>query len=48
VRDPTVLPRAIKNEAELAGHRAAQARDGAAMARFLKWVGERPPASSTS
>ena len=40
LRDPTVLPRAIKNEAELAGHRAAQARDGAAMVRFLKWVGE--------
>jgi Xaa-Pro aminopeptidase len=40
LRDPTVLPRAIKNEAELSGHRAAQERDGAAMARFLKWVGE--------
>jgi Xaa-Pro aminopeptidase len=40
LRDPTVLPRAIKNEAELAGHRAAQVRDGAAMTRFLKWVGE--------
>jgi Xaa-Pro aminopeptidase len=40
VRDPTVLPRATKNEAELAGHRAAQQRDGAAIARFLKWVGE--------
>jgi Xaa-Pro aminopeptidase len=40
VRDPTVLPRACKNEAELAGQRAAQVRDGAAIARFLKWVGE--------
>ena len=40
VRDPTVLPRATKNEAELAGHRAAQERDGAAIARFLKWVEE--------
>jgi Xaa-Pro aminopeptidase len=38
VRDPTVLPRAIKNEAELAGHRTAQARDAVAMTRFLKWV----------
>ena len=38
VRDPTVLPRAIKNEAELAGHRAAQTRDGTVMTRFLKWV----------
>jgi Xaa-Pro aminopeptidase len=40
VRDPTVLPRATKNEAEIAGHRAAQQRDGSAIARFLKWVGE--------
>ncbi|WP_309610624.1 aminopeptidase P family protein [Sphingomonas sp.] len=39
-RDPTVLPRAIKNPVEVAGHRAAQARDGAAIARFLKWVEE--------
>ena len=43
VRDPTVLPRAIKNEAELAGHRAAQLRDGAVMTRFLKWVEEEAP-----
>jgi len=40
LRDPTVLPRAIKNGAELAGQRAAQTRDGAAIARFLKWVEE--------
>ena len=37
-RDPTVLPRAIKNAAEIGGHHAAQARDGAAVSRFLKWV----------
>ncbi|MCW3797976.1 aminopeptidase P family protein [Sphingomonas sp. BN140010] len=43
VRDPTVLPRAIKNEAELAGHRTAQARDAVAMTRFLKWVEEQAP-----
>ncbi|HET9355422.1 MAG TPA: M24B family metallopeptidase, partial [Sphingomicrobium sp.] len=42
-RDPTVLPRAIKNDAEIGGHKAAQARDGAAVARFLKWVGEEAP-----
>lgn len=42
LRDPTVLPRAIKNEAELTGHRAAQSRDGAAIARFLKWVEDQP------
>jgi len=43
VRDPTVLPRAIKNEAELGGHRTAQARDAVAMTRFLKWVEEEAP-----
>jgi Xaa-Pro aminopeptidase len=37
-RDPAVLPKAIKNEAEIAGHKAAQARDGAAIARFIRWV----------
>ena len=36
--DPTVLPKATKNPAEQAGHRAAQARDGAAIARFLHWL----------
>jgi len=43
LRDPTVLPRAIKNEAELAGHRTAQGRDAVAMTRFLKWVEEQAP-----
>jgi len=37
-RDPAVLPKAIKNEVEIAGHRAAQARDGAALVRFLHWL----------
>jgi Xaa-Pro aminopeptidase len=37
-RDPSVLPKAIKNEAEIAGHRAAQARDGGALVRFLHWL----------
>ncbi|MDJ0978265.1 MAG: aminopeptidase P family protein [Erythrobacter sp.] len=36
--DPTILAKAIKNPAEVAGHRAAQARDGAAVARFLRWL----------
>jgi len=36
--DPVVLPKAIKNQAERAGQRAAQARDGAAVARFLHWL----------
>jgi Xaa-Pro aminopeptidase len=42
-RDPAVLPKAIKNETEVAGHRAAQARDGAALARFLHWVSVEAP-----
>ena len=42
-RDPTVLPRACKNAIEVAGHRAAQARDGAAMAQFLHWLSVEAP-----
>jgi len=42
-RDPAVLPKAIKNEAEIAGHKAAQARDGAAVARFLHWLSVEAP-----
>ena len=42
-RDPSVLPRAIKNEAEISGHRAAQARDGAALSRFLHWLSIEAP-----
>ena len=42
-RDPTALPRATKNPTEQAGHRAAQARDGAAVARFLHWLSEEAP-----
>ena len=36
--DPTVLAKAVKNPAEQAGQRAAQARDGAAIAKFLHWL----------
>lgn len=43
LRDPTVLPKAIKNPVEQAGHRAAQKRDGAALARFLHWVTSEAP-----
>jgi Xaa-Pro aminopeptidase len=42
-RDPAVLPKAIKNEIEIAGHRAAQARDGAALVRFLHWISQEAP-----
>ena len=39
-RDPTILPKATKNVVEQAGHRAAQARDGAALSRFLHYMSE--------
>jgi len=42
-RDPSVLPKAIKNEAEIAGHQAAQARDGGALVRFLHWLSIEAP-----
>lgn len=38
--DPCILPKALKNDAEIAGARAAHLRDGAAMARFLAWLDE--------
>lgn len=41
--DPTVLAKAQKNPVEQAGHRAAQARDGAAIARFLHWLSIEAP-----
>lgn len=46
IRDPVVLAKAIKNPAEIAGHRAAQARDAAALVRFLKWFEETAPAGT--
>src|SRR4051812_24526191 len=42
-RDPAVLPKALKNQAEIEGHRAAQARDGAALTRFLHWISIEAP-----
>ncbi|WP_213982090.1 aminopeptidase P family protein [Sphingomonas sp. dw_22] len=42
-RDPVVLAKALKNPAEIAGQKAAQARDGAALVRFLKWFEETAP-----
>ncbi|MFN3516556.1 MAG: aminopeptidase P family protein [Novosphingobium sp.] len=41
--DPTILPKAQKNPVEQAGQRAAQARDGAAIARFLHWLSVEAP-----
>ena len=36
--DPCLLPKAIKNSAELAGARAAHLRDGVAVTRYLAWL----------
>jgi len=41
--DPVVLMKARKNAAELAGARAAQLRDGAAMVCFLHWFSVHAP-----
>lgn len=46
--DPTSIPKACKNETELAGAKAAHLRDGAAMVEFLAWLasrGEEPKVS---
>ena len=43
VRDPAVLAKAIKNHAEQAGSRAAHARDGAALSRYLHWLSVEAP-----
>jgi Xaa-Pro aminopeptidase len=43
LRDPAILPKAIKNDVEIAGHKAAQARDGAALSRFLHWIAVEAP-----
>src|SRR5436305_7053719 len=43
LRDPTILPKALKNPAEIAGQKAAQTRDGTAIARFLHWIDEQAP-----
>ena len=36
--DPIALMKAVKNEVEIAGTRAAHLRDGAAVTRFLAWL----------
>ena len=45
--DPCALPKACKNEVELAGIRAAHRRDGAALTRFLAWLATATPGSVT-
>lgn len=47
-RDPVVLAKALKNPVEIAGHRSASARDGAALARFLRWVEAEAPKGGQS
>ena len=42
-RDPVLLAKATKNPVEIAGHRTASVRDGAALARFLRWVEAEAP-----
>lgn len=42
-RDPSILPKATKNDAEIGGHKAAQLRDGAALTRFLHWLSVEGP-----
>ena len=41
--DPATLPRATKNRVEQEGARAAQARDGVAVSRFLCWLAKAAP-----
>lgn len=45
--DPCSLPKARKNDVEIAGARAAHLRDGAAMVRFLAWLDAQPHDSLT-
>lgn len=47
-QDPCELPKAIKNEAEVAGTRAAHLRDGRALTRFLRWVATEAPGGSVT
>lgn len=44
--DPCELPKARKNDAEIAGARAAHRRDGLALARFLGWLAHESPKGS--
>jgi len=41
--DPCLIPKAAKNETELAGARAAHRRDGVALTRFLAWLAAAAP-----
>lgn len=41
--DPIARLKAVKNEVEIAGARAAHLRDGAAVCRFLRWLDQEAP-----
>jgi Xaa-Pro aminopeptidase len=45
--DPCALPRACKNAVEIEGTRKAHLRDGAALTRFLHWLGTEGQANPT-
>jgi Xaa-Pro aminopeptidase len=47
-RDPCILPKACKTDAEIAGARAAHLRDGAAVAEFLAWLDATAPEGGLS
>lgn len=46
--DPVTLPKAIKNDTELDGTRAAHRRDGAALTRFLAWLAATAPGGAVT
>ena len=41
--DPCILPKALKNSAEIHGARVAHERDGVAVARYLAWLDREAP-----
>jgi len=45
-RDPVLLPKSRKNDAELAGMREAHRLDGIALAKFLAWFDENAPSGT--
>jgi Xaa-Pro aminopeptidase len=46
--DPIALMKAVKNEAEIAGARAAHKRDGVSVVRFLAWFDQNAPGGKLS
>jgi Xaa-Pro aminopeptidase len=46
--DPVTNLKAVKNETEIAGMRAAHLRDGAALTRYLAWLDREAPSGKIS